>query len=148
MKSQFIIETNPIVRWPVTVSLPADGGQLAEFEFDATVRVCSEAEYNRLMPPQAESEDAQDDEIKRRTLEEVLAENAKILPRLILDWRGPSAGGEPIPIADLPSMLVGPYGRALSVALYQAVFQVRHGLPAKEQPGATEGNSAPQPAAG
>lgn len=149
MKAQFILQKDPTVRWPVTVAMPADGGAIAEFRFEAAIRVLSEADYERILPPQAEGEGAQEAEIKRRTMVDVLAQNARILPQFVADWFGPAdPTGAAVPVAALPEQLTGPYGKFLAVGLYRAVFQVRNGIPAEDIPGASEGNSAPLPAAG
>lgn len=152
MQTHFVIEREPSVTWPVTVELPQPGGRIAPFRFDAEVRVLSEDEYEAFIPAHGADDDvesAQDAEIQRRTLREVLADNARVLPRLITGWHGVTApGGGEVPIADLPAVLTGPYGRALSVALWRAIHQVRYGIPADDTPGAAEGNSAPSPAAG
>lgn len=155
MKTQFVIDREPVVRWPVTVALPQAGGKIAEFRFEADIRVCSEEEFETIVPDHAEAPKAEEIEakqeaaIKRRTLREVLQENAQVLPRLVRNWYGVCGpAGTPVPISDLPSTITGPYGRALSIALWRAIHQVRYGIPADETPGAAEGNSAPSPAAG
>lgn len=147
MTPGFIIHPNPVVRWPVTVELPAAGGTLQKFQFLADVRVCSEAEYDELIPePAAPVEGARE---APRKVQDLLAENAAILPLLIADWVGPAApNGTPVPIAELSRLLTSPYGRALAVGLWRAVREVRYGLPAEEIPSASLGNSAPLPAAG
>lgn len=152
MKAQFIIEKNPTVAWPVTVHLPV-AGKFEPFVFNATFAVKSEVDYARILPQQgaAEPDDdieaGQEREIKARSLADVLSENARILPQLVRDWNGPQApDGTPVPIAELPGLLTGPYGRALSVGLYRAVSEIRYGLDLTG--GASEGNSAPSPANG
>ncbi|MCB1908818.1 MAG: hypothetical protein KDH15_15740 [Rhodocyclaceae bacterium] len=152
MQTQFVIEREPVVTWPVTVELPRPGGRIEPFRFVAVVRVLSEDEYETIIPAHGADDDvaaAQDAEIQRRTLRDVLADNARVLPRLITGWQGVTApAGGDVPIAELPAVLTGPYGRALSVALWRAIHQVRYGIPAEQTPGAAEGNSAPSPAAG
>lgn len=152
MKAQFVIEKDPTAVWPVTVRMPV-AGKFEPFVFDATFAVKSEADYARILPqqgdaaPDADIDAGQEREIKARSLADVLAENARILPQLVRDWNGPqNPDGTPVPIGDLPALLTGPYGRALSVGLYRAVSEIRYGLDLTG--GASEGNSAPSPANG
>ncbi len=142
----FILDQNPTVRWPVTVRIPADGGQLATYRFEARIRVYSEDDYERLLPKQALTEDGKP---AQRSTKEVLAENAATLPSFIADWSGVlDAERRPLPIEALREQLLhGPYGMTLSQGLWRAVHEVRYGLePA--QGGATLGNSAPSRDAG
>ncbi|MDR2092277.1 MAG: hypothetical protein LBP58_03020 [Azoarcus sp.] len=132
------IAREPTVIWPVTVRLPDDGGTLGEHRITAYIRVYSEREYAKLVPAAAE-------EIAPRALAEVLAENARLFPRFIVDWEGVTdEAGEPVPVGQLPEIIQGPYGGALSAALWRAIAEVRFGIDASG--GATEKNSVPSPA--
>lgn len=150
MKPQFVIDPNPTVQWPVTVEQLADG-ELVRHRFMATFRVLAEADYVAIdaeyaPPPAPEGEVAP---APARTLEQTLAINARVLPRLLVGWDGPQApDGTPVPVSELPRLLVGPYGAPLSRGIRQALFEIRYGIAAQDLPGATEGNSAPPPAAG
>lgn len=146
----FVIDMTPTVAWPVTVLLPVAGGKVAPFRFSATVRVFSEREYEQMLPAAAaDTENAEDTQgAGGRTLADVLDENARELPRHILDWDGVrDIDGKPLAIDVLPETLRGPYGPALSKGLWRAVMEVRYGLPAG-QPGANLGNSSGSPDGG
>lgn len=150
MSVQFFIEKDPAVWWPVTVRQPANDGSVAEFQFKARVRVLPEEAIAAILPAReplpgeaGEASEAREP----KPLREVLAENAVRLPKLIDDWQGVQDAAGPVPIARLPELLVGPYGRALSIGLYQAVHQVRFGMP-PETPPANAGNSSPPPVTG
>ncbi|MDR2208815.1 MAG: hypothetical protein LBE22_07595 [Azoarcus sp.] len=137
MTPKFVIVSNPAVRWPVTIKIPADGG-IVESRFEAQIRVYSEQEYESLLPKPQEGE---------RTPDEVLAENAAFLPKFVLDWYGVTdEHGKGVPIHRLQEIIKGPYGIPLSVGLWRAVSEVRLGI--DPQGGATEKNSAPSPAPG
>lgn len=140
----FVLDPNPLVRWPVTVRIPVDGG-MADFRFDATIRVFAEEAYARVLPPET---DADGNEIVR-TAFGVLTDNAHYLRMHIADWHGVvSADQRPLPIDVLPEqILYGPYGMALSRGLWRAIHEVRYGLD-PQQPGALEGNVEPSPGAG
>ena len=141
----FVLDPNPTVRWPVTVRIPADGGQLATFRFEARVRVYAEDDYERLLPRPPLGEDGK---AEPRSARAVLAENAAALPAHIVDWFGVlDADGRAVPIDALPEQLAyGPYGMALSQGLWRAVNEVRYGL--TPSGGATLGNCVPSPATG
>lgn len=147
---QFVIEDNPTVPWPVVVDLPAAGGKTIAFSFDATFRLLSEEGYDQLLAkaePIAETPAEVVTKPTERSLKEVLTDNARILPQLVVDWTVKNAAGVPIPIADLAKTLTGPYGRPLSVGLYRALYQIRYGMDFSDG-GANAGNSASSPAAG
>lgn len=137
----FVIDPAPTVRWPVKVSLPADGQpEGAEFVFEADIRVFSEAEFEALL--------ARPMPAPGSAISVILAENAQLLSTIVTGWRGVvRPDGSAVPIDALPALLTGPYGRPLSVALFQAIGEVRFGV-RPDIPGATEGNSAPPSADG
>ncbi|ATE60169.1 hypothetical protein [Thauera sinica] len=146
----FVIDPCPTVRWPVTVRIPADGGP-ADFRFEADIRVHSEEAYARVLPPEADAPFLPDDvpALSKKTMAEVLQENAHYLPMHVVGWHGViDAQGKPVSVESLPEqILYGPYGIALSRGLWRAINEVRYGLD-PYQPGATAGNSAPSPDAG
>lgn len=136
----FVIDPEPKVWWPVRVSVPVDGG-LAEFAFEAQLRVYSEEDYARLLPGAAAGSELPD-------LRAVLAHNATLIPQFVTDWRGVTdPAGAPLPISALPAVLTGPYGKAFSGGFIKAIGELRYGLPPDGEP-ASRGNSAPPPAAG
>lgn len=141
----FVILQNPIVRWPVVVRIPSDGG-MAEWRFDADIRVFSEERHEALMPPVPDDKDAKR---ARPAMKEVLADNAHWLPMHVANWYGVVGGdGQPLPVEALPEqILYGPYGVPLSRGLWRAIHEVRYGLDPL-QGGATAGNSAASPGAG
>ena len=133
----FVIDPEPKVWWPVRVSVPVDAG-FAEFAFEAQLRVYSEEDYARLLPESAPAAD----------LRAVLAHNAGLIPQFVTDWRGVTdPAGVPMPIAALPAVLTGPYGKAFSVGFNRAIAELRYGV-APDGESASRGNSAPPPAAG
>lgn len=138
----FVIDPAPTVRWPVKVSLPADGQpEGAEFVFEADIRVYSEEEFEALLSDRPSADTAS-------TLVPILDDNALVLPKIITGWRGVvRPDGSVVPIDALPALLTGPYGRPLSVALFRAIGEVRFGI-RPDILGATEGNSAPPSGAG
>ena len=136
----FVIAPEPKVWWPVRVSVPVDAG-FAEFAFEAQLRVYSEEDYARLLPEAAPDADLRD-------LRMVLADNARLMPAFVTDWRGVTdPAGVPMPIAALPAVLTGPYGKAFSVGFNRAIAELRYGV-APDGESASRGNSAPPPAAG
>lgn len=143
----FTLRKNPAVSWPVRVRVVDDGGTVTQHEFTAEIRVLPEAEFAALFSAGAE----QGDKPAPRPLTDVLAENARTFPQVVVGWSLTFEDGKPIDIAELPAIITGPYGPALSAGLHQAIAQVRYGYaPADAEPveGATEGNSAPPPATG
>lgn len=138
--SLFVIDPQPKVRWPVRVSLPADGGH-ADFLFHADIRVFAEDDYDALLP-------ARPADVDGRPLKDILAQNAELLPKFVAGWDGVThPDGSAVPVSELPTLLIGPYGRPLSVGLFRAIGEVRYGLD-PDLGGASEGNSAPPSAAG
>ena len=145
MKSPaFIVKKDPTVPWPVTVTL-AENGKLVQYRFTAAIRVMPEGYYAALLDQDA------DEAAQNKKLEDVLARNAQVLPKVVCGWDVSTDDGYPVGIDELPSMLTGPYGRALSIGLHQAVAAVRYGLAAPDAApveDATTGNSAPPPVTG
>ncbi len=142
----FILDPNPTVKWPVTVHVPADGGLFIEQRFTGTFRVLPEKDYLAMFPLRSE------EELKKRTMEQALAEHAEVLPGVLVGWDVKDPAGRPIGIDQLPSVLRGPSGRFMAAGVVGAITEIRVGIPARNgadaQPGATLGNSSPAPAAG
>ncbi|MCB1908808.1 MAG: hypothetical protein KDH15_15690 [Rhodocyclaceae bacterium] len=150
MKAPFVIDPNPTVLWPVVVALP-QGGSYRKHRFTATFRVLPEAEYAALEAASRNILEAIP--AGEKSSADLVEFHAEQLPRLVVAWDGPAdAAGAPIPVAALPDLLRGPYGKPLAFGINRAISQIRYGVEAddeeEERPGASEGNSAPSPAAG
>jgi hypothetical protein len=133
----FVVDDNPTVRWPVTLRLPADGGQFADYRFRVNLRVLSEDRYVELLDKHESPKDA--------STAAMLAENAERFREFISDWDDgelKDARGNVIPfsVAKLRELVTGPYGGPLSQGLWLAITEVRY----KER----LGNFAPPPAIG
>lgn len=123
-KPLFVIDDDPIVPWPVIVSLPAAGGKFAEFQFTVLMRVLSPAEYETLF---ADAPGANGDATK---LSDIVKLNAPIFQRLITGWEcikdreGNTVAYTPEKLAE---QITGPRGPALSAGLWRAISEVRFG---------------------
>lgn len=135
---EFVIDDNPVVDWPVTVSLPAHGGKYVDFRFTASLRVLSPQEYDDLIRGANDGKD--------RPLPEVLQHNVQAFNRLVAGWDGvKDIAGNPVAFSQgrLAQEVTGPRGPALSVGLWRAINEVRFGvrLPdGSQQDGAALGN--------
>ncbi|NTV10483.1 MAG: hypothetical protein HGA47_06875 [Zoogloea sp.] len=139
---QFFLDEAPVVEWPVRVRIATAAG-FAERGFTGRFRLYSEAEYEDMSPkPELDA----DGKPLERSLKTILAENASILPRLLIGWDVKTPAGEPVPIEALPAHLTGPNGRALSSGIWSAVTELRYGIDFSG--GASSGNSGKPPAAG
>lgn len=133
----FVVEEDPVVEWPVTVSLPADGGRFADYRFTARLRVLAPQEYEDLL---------RDADSKDKPLPEVLKGNTLVFNRMITGWSGVTApDGSPVAftLGRLAQEINGPRGPALSIGLWRAINEVRYGrrLPdGTQQDGAAQGN--------
>lgn len=135
-KPLFVIDNDPVVPWPVIVSLPA-AGRFDEFQFTVLMRVLSPAEYETLFA------DAKGDATK---LSEIVQLNTPIFQRLITGWEGVN-DREGNAVAYTPEKLAeqitGPRGPALSAGLWRAISEVRFGRrldDGTEKDGAALGN--------
>ncbi|TXT23898.1 MAG: hypothetical protein FD134_1867 [Gallionellaceae bacterium] len=133
----FVIDDAPEVEWPITVSLPADGGRFADYRFTARMRVLAPQEYEDLL---------RDTGGEEQPLAEVLKHNTQVFNRVITGWSGvQDSAGSPIAFTNgrLAQEINGPRGPALSVGLWRAINEVRYGrrLPdGTQQDGAALGN--------
>lgn len=124
----FVIDDNPIVEWPVKVSLPVAGGKFADFQFNVLMKVLSPTEYEQLFkdaPGAAKGDDA----IVPK-LSEIVTLNVPIFQRLITGWSGvKDAGGNEVAFTPekLAEQTTGPRGPALSAGLWRAINEVRYG---------------------
>lgn len=137
----FVLIADPVVEWPVRVQIPLDGG-FQEQEFIGRFRVLPEEAFAALFP------DRKPAELAERLWTDVLTENAKAIPQVLVGWNVRDEKGKPVSIHVLPELLVGPYGKWLAAGLRTAIMQIRVGIPATRTPGATEGNSQPAPDTG
>jgi len=124
----FVIDPAP-VPWPVDVRVPAAGGEFVTRRFTALMNVLSEDGYQRLLAaPPAE---AGAPPVPEKTEAEHLADNARLFPYFVAGWEGVMrADGTPVPYdnAALAALVTGPHGKAVSVGLWKAVSEVRHGV--------------------
>ncbi len=125
-KQEFYIDANPAVWWPVSVSTPHPQGPVTQ-TFRAKIAILSEEAYDELF-----SEKAGDKPAAEQTLKDILARNARLLPKIVLDWELKNSAGENVSISSLAAILTGPYGRSISIGLNRAVNEVRYGLPATD----------------
>jgi hypothetical protein len=133
----FVIDPTPTIRWPVTVMMPVDGGETAKFVFTGIFNRLSEEELDELTkadePVQTDaSENAEEADklVKHRPMSEILRGNAERLPRLLVGWDGVTdASGKPVEfsIELLKKQITGPNGQFLSIGLWHAVREIRHG---------------------
>lgn len=122
----FVIVDEPVVRWPVTVSLPAAGGVFTNFQFSVDMRVLSPAEYEALF---ATAPGVVKDETVGSKLSEIVKLNAEIFQRLITDWDGVSDKNGKVAYSPekLAEQINGPRGPALSAGLWRAISEIRYG---------------------
>lgn len=133
----FVIDPAPVIKWPVIVNLPADGGESAAFRFTGIFKRLSEAELDTLLGVEgaakikpAESDELIAGELVSKRMQDVLRENANLFPQILLGW-------EDVKLADgtdaafsgelLRAQVTGPNGRFLSAGLWRAVAEIRHG---------------------
>ena len=142
----FVIDPAPTIEWPVTVSIPVDGGETAEYQFTGIFKRMSEAELDEVLGvddakktkalPEIKPDDgvvelvAGEPFIPAPRMQEVLRENAELFSKLQVGWRGVknSAGAEvAFDIAILQAQITGTIGRFLSVGLWRAIAEIRTG---------------------
>lgn len=133
----FVIDPSPTIEWPVTVSIPVDGGEIADFQFTGIFRRLSDAELDKMLGAEEAPaiEPAKDGELAHgvladKRMQEVLRENAEILPKLLTGWKAvkTSSGEEaPFSVEGLQAQIVGLNGRFLSVGLWRAIAEIRSG---------------------
>ena len=136
----FVIDTAPTIKWPVTVSVPVDGGQVGTYQFTGIFKRLSDEELDKLLSVEepAKLEPAKDGEgmtigtvIERRPrMQDTLRENAELFPQLLVGWENvkTSSGVDaPFGIEALQKQITGPNGKFLSIGLWQAVAEIRSG---------------------
>ncbi len=125
-KPLFVIDNDPVVDWPVIVSLPSAGGTFKEFQFDVSMHVLSPDEYEQLFKTAAEEKDA-----VTVPMSEVLKRNVPIFQRIITGWTGVAdRDGNTVPYSPekLAEQITGKRGPALSAGIWRAINEVRYGM--------------------
>lgn len=132
----FCIDPAPIIEWPVTVSIPVDGGETAEYQFTGIFKRLSDAELDEVLgigkAPEIEPDDGETATagLVTKRMQEVLRENAELFPKLLVGWSGVknSAGADaPFEITSLKAQVTGPNGKFLSTGLWRAIAEIRSG---------------------
>lgn len=133
-KAVFVIDPAPTIKWPVIVSLPADGGEVVEYQFTGIFKRLSEAELDEILGV-GKATKPYDGAIAtaglvNKRMPEVLRENAELFPKLITGWEGvKSAAGDEVEfsIGRLQGQITGANGAFLSAALWRAIAEIRNG---------------------
>lgn len=133
----FVIDPAPVIKWPVIVSIPADGGESAAFQFTGIFKRLSEAGLDKLLGIEeaakikpAESDELITGELSSKRMQDVLRENADLLPQILVGWEDvKNSAGEAVAFDSdlLKTHLVGPNGRFLSAGLWRAITEIRYG---------------------
>jgi len=125
-KPLFMIDDDPVVDWPVTVKLPADGGKFNEYQFTASMRVLTADEYEALFA-EAPGNIAEGESLP--PLSVVLKCNVPLFQRVLTGWKGVAdRNGEVLYTPEkLAEQVTGKYGAALSAGLWKAVSEIRYG---------------------
>ncbi|BAK75817.1 hypothetical protein NH8B_0985 [Pseudogulbenkiania sp. NH8B] len=116
----FVINQNPIIKWPVKVVLPADGGVEQAAELVAHIRLLPPEQYESLTKIESSE-----------TLSRALEQGSAALSEFVADWesvRDPQ--GEVVPYSPeaLRSALTGAGGNYVALAFWKAVHDVHlHG---------------------
>lgn len=146
MSAKLIIRKLKNRPWPVTVRRHEcdEDGNVVETEqtFVALFKPLTEEQYAAVYAEVDAQFPPADD--GRADLARGLERNAALFARLLDGWRHVSDedGGElPCSETELRRLVTGPDGGPVSVALHQAVAEVRYGMAPRK-------NSAPSPAAG
>ncbi len=125
----FVIDPAPTIKWPVAVSLPADGGEVVEYQFTGVFKRLSEVELDAVLGAKVGAiHESPEAEPKR--MQEILRENAELFPQLLVGWEGiKSAAGADVEfrIERLQAQILGVNGAFLSAGLWRAVAEIRNG---------------------
>ena len=124
----FIIDAPATIDWPVTVTHPVDGGELARFRFTGIFKRLSEETLDELLGTGEPQTGEGEPDVKR--LAQVLRENAELLPKVLIGWQGvrTAEGAEaPYTVERLRAAVTGPHGQYLSAGLWRAVAEIRNG---------------------
>jgi len=123
----FVVDAAVTIKWPVTVSLPVDGGEIADYCFTGIFKRLSDEEMDKLLDKPKTISDTQAEDTR---IQDVLRENADIFPKLMIGWEGvKTAAGEdsPFSIEILKSLITGPNGKFTSVGIWSAIREIRNG---------------------
>jgi hypothetical protein len=141
----FVIDAPDVIEWPVTVHLPVDGGETAEFCFTGIFKRLSDAELDTLlgvegpaklkpMPHDGGGELVVGEIVEAlppaKRMAEVLRENADLFPQILVGWKQvKTTSGEDVPFSDhcLQAQVTGPNGRFVSAGLWRAIAEIRNG---------------------
>lgn len=137
----FVIDTAATIKWPVTVHLPVDGGEVVEFQFTGEFKRLSEEDLDKLLgvgdPVKSEgvlealaSRISGEQKVDPKRLAQVLKENAELFPQLMEGWDGVmGSDGRKVPFAaaTLQQQVTGPNGAFLSTGLWRAIAEIRNG---------------------
>lgn len=131
----FVIDASPTIKWPVIVSLPADGGEQIEYQFTGVFkRLSEEAMYLLLGEGKTISPDEGGVAVTAgkitKSMQEILRENAELLPKLLTGWEGvKNALGEDatFSVERLKTHIVGVNGPFISTGLWRAIAEIRNG---------------------
>lgn len=136
----FVIEDdNTPIKWPVIVSLPVDGGKIADFQFTGHFKRLSDESMDGLLgvkepEPIKPAEDGElvAGQMPEKTLKQILADNADRFPRIVVGWEGvtrPDGAAVEFSADALRAQILGKNGLFLSTGLWRAIAQIRSGVP-------------------
>lgn len=139
----FCIDPAPTIEWPVTVVIPVDGGETAEYQFTGIFKRLPEADLDEVLgvkkakalpkiKPDTSGGELVSGEpfVPAPRIQEVLRENAELFPKLLVGWKGvkTSSGDDAaFSINSLSAQITGTNGRFLSVGLWRAIAEIRNG---------------------
>lgn len=124
----FVVDPSPVIEWPVTVSLPVDGGEIADFRFTGIFKRMSDVALDEILG--VGKTVATDEAETGRRMRDVLRENAEIFPELLVGWKEvKTASGDEVPfcVEVLKAQIIGLNGRFLSAGIWRAVAEIRSG---------------------
>lgn len=142
----FVVDAPDTIEWPVTVTHPIDGGDLASFAFTGIFKRMSETELDALLgepvqealPPVAVDAGVAPEALAEplaalapaKPMAEILRENVDAFARVLVGWRGPRAadGSAAAFTAErLRAVTTGPNGPFFSAGVWHALAEIRHG---------------------
>ena len=124
----FVIDAPATIEWPVTVTHPVDGGELASFRFTGVFRRLSEEALDELLGTGTPAADGA--EPRGARLAQVLQENATLFAGVLAGWQGVLAAdgsAAPYSVERLAAAVTGANGVYLSAGLWRAVAEIRNG---------------------
>lgn len=112
----FVINQNPVIKWPVKVVLPADGGVEQTAELVAHIRLLPPERYEELTKVETPG-----------SLSQALEQGCEALSAFVADWesvRDPKGAAVPYSPEALRTAVTGPGGNYVSHAFWKAVHEV------------------------